>query len=173
LVAALMASAQVSGGDARGHGITAQSLHGTYYIPCAEEGNVEGGGAIHVAGMGKVEFDGQGNVTIDQENVYVEAGTVVTRIVMDGYMVGSDPPQPAQFSGYYKVNAEGFGQIFGGMFPPEDHPLTPSFLVTATQRHGRGERATAVYMVIPQNFVDPPSPTNAPKTLIHVTATLR
>jgi hypothetical protein len=179
LVAMTLLPVQSLGGECRVHGITERSLNGTYFIPCAEEGNVEGGGSIHVAGMGKVEFDGKGNVTITQEDVYTEVGTTVNRLVMDGQMVMPDGTlgDPAQFSGYYKVNAEGFGQIFGdeilAMFPPEDHPYAPSFLITEIERHGCVERATAVYMVIPQNFVDPPSPENSPKTLIHVTARLR
>jgi hypothetical protein len=173
LMAVFLVSAQALGG---GHGITEQSLRGTYFIPCAEEGNYEYGGSIHVAGMGKAEFDGAGSVTITQQNVYTEVGTSITRMVMDGIMLGLN--QPAQFSGFYKVNSEGFGQIYGGMFPPEDHPYTPSFLVTETtetRKSGRIEMAKAIFMIIPQNFVDEPNSENPPppKTLIHVTARLR
>jgi hypothetical protein len=170
LVAVFLTSTQALGD---GYGITERSLWGTYLIPCAEEGNYEDGGSIHVAGMGKALFDGAGHVTITQENVYTEIGTTITRIVMDGNMVGLG--LPAEKSGFYKVNSEGFGQIYGGMFPAEDTQYTPSFLVTEIQKFGRYERAQAIYMVIPQNFVDPPDPVNPPKpkTLIHVTARLK
>lgn len=170
--------------DGKHHGFTERSLKGTYYIPCACEGNDLSinpfvgtqGGSIHVAGMGKAEFDGKGRVTITQQNVYIETtNSGVVRIVQDGVIL--PPPltgEPAQFSGSYKLvgpKNEGFGQIYGEFFPddrfpPEDDPNTPSFLITKAV----GGKAIEIYLILPQNFF---VLGGDPVTLIHVTATLR
>jgi len=160
LLAVFMASAQASDGYDRSHGFTEQSLQGTYYIPCACEGNETAtGGSIHSAGMGKIVFDGKGGATITQHNLYTEIGNQITRVVKDGVPL-------AEFSGSYEVNSEGYGLLFDGAFPPKDSDFTPSFMVTKV----KGKKATEVYLILPQNFIDF---TPEPKHLIHVTATQR
>jgi hypothetical protein len=119
LLAVFMASAQASDGHDRGHGFTEKSLQGTYYIPCACEGNeTSTGGSIHSAGMGKIVFDGKGGATITQHNLYTEIGNQITRVVKDGVPV-------AKFSGSYEVDSEGNGLLFDGAFPPKDSNFTP------------------------------------------------
>jgi len=160
LLAVLMASAQASDGQDRGHGFTEKSLQGTYYIPCACEGNETAtGGSIHSAGIGKIVFDGKGGATITQHNLYTEIANQITRVVKDGVPL-------AEFSGSYEVNSEGYGLLFDGAFPPKDSDFTPSFMVTKV----KGKKATEVYLILPQNFIDF---TQEPKHLIHVTATQR
>ena len=159
-LAVFMASAQASDGHDRGHGFTEKSLQGTYYIPCACEGNETAtGGSIHSAGMGKIVFDGKGGATITQHNLYTEIGNQITRVVKDGVPL-------AEFSGSYEVNSEGYGLLFDGAFPSKDSDFTPSFMVTKV----KGKKATEVYLILPQNFIDF---TQEPKHLIHVTATQR
>mgnify|MGYP001816955735 CR=1 FL=1 len=162
LLAVFMVSAQASddGHDNTGHGFTEKSLLGTYYIPCACEGNETAtGGSIHSAGMGKIVFDGKGGATITQHNLYTEIGNQITRVVKDGVPL-------AEFSGSYEVNTEGYGLLFDGAFPPKDSDFTPSFMITKV----KGKKATEVYLILPQNFIDF---TQEPKHLIHVTATQR
>ena len=160
LLAVLMASAQASDGQDINHGFTEKSLQGTYYIPCACEGNETAtGGSIHSAGMGKIVFDGKGGATITQHNLYTEIANQITRVVKDGVPL-------AEFSGSYEVNSEGYGLLFDGAFPPKDSDFTPSFMVTKV----KGKKATEVYLILPQNFIDF---TQEPKHLIHVTATQR
>jgi hypothetical protein len=160
LLAVLMASAQASDGRDINHGFTEKSLQGTYYIPCACEGNETAtGGSIHSAGMGKIVFDGKGGATITQHNLYTEIANQITRVVKDGVPL-------AEFSGSYEVNSEGYGLLFDGAFPPKDSDFTPSFMVTKV----KGKKATEVYLILPQNFIDF---TQEPKHLIHVTATQR
>ena len=167
LLAAFVVSAQASDGHDRGPGFTNRSLVGTYYIPCACEGNAPGGGSIHSAGMGKIEFDGKGGATITQQNLYIEIGNQIIRLVKDGlYQDGSE--MPAVFSGSYEVNSEGFGLLFDGQFgPKEGSPYTPSFMVTKAN----GRNVSEIYLILPQNFIDPPPA--EPKHLIHVTAARR
>ena len=157
LLAAFVVSAQASGGHERGPGFTNRSLEGTYYIPCACEGNeTTTGGSIHSAGMGKIVFDGKGRATITQQNLYTEIGNQITRVVKDGVPL-------AQFSGSYEVDPEGYGVLFDGSFPPKDSDFTPSFMVTKAN----GKNVTEIYLILPQNFIDF---TPEPKHLIHVTA---
>jgi len=159
-LAVFMASAQASDGHDRKHGFTEKNLQGTYYIPCACEGNETAtGGSIHSAGMGKIVFDGKGGATITQHNLYTEIGNQITRVVKDGVPL-------AEFSGSYEVNSEGYGLLFDGAFPPKDSDFTPSFMITKV----KGKKATEVYLILPQNFIDF---TQEPKHLIHVTATQR
>jgi hypothetical protein len=159
-LAVLMVSAQASGDQNRGHEFTNRNLEGTYYIPCACEGNeTSTGGSIHSAGMGKIVFDGKGGATITQQNLYTEIGNQITRVVKDGMPL-------AQFSGSYEVNTEGYGLLFDGAFPPKDSDLTPSFMVTKVS----GKKVTEIYLILPQNFIDF---TPEPKHLIHVTAVRR
>jgi len=169
LLAVFMVSAQASGyhdhDHDRGHGFTEKSLKGTYYIPCACEGNETAtGGSIHSAGMGKIVFDGKGGATITQHNLYTEIGNRIIRVVRDGVPL-------AEFSGSYEVNSEGYGLLFGGAFPPKDSDFTPSFMITKVKgKQLKGKKATEVYLILPQNFIDF---TQEPKHLIHVTATQR
>ena len=168
LLAVFMVSAQAAGeqGASASPGFTMKSLEGTYYIPCACEGNeTSSGGSIHSAGMGKIVFDGKGGATITQQNLYIEIGNVITRLVKDGVLQdGSETP--AVFPGSYEVSPEGFGSLFDGAFPPEDNPYAPSFLVT----RANGTQVTEIYLILPQNFIDADM---QPKHLIHVTATRR
>ena len=168
LLAVFMVSAQASGDHDhdRSHGFTEKSLEGTYYIPCACEGNetVLTGDSIHSAGMGKIVFDGKGGATITQHNLYTEIGNQITRWVKDGVPL-------AEFSGSYEVNSEGYGLLFDGAFPPKENEFTPSFMVTKVKR----KKATEIYLILPQNFIDfpPAEEPGDPKHLIHVTATQR
>jgi hypothetical protein len=155
-----MVSTQASSGHGGEHEFTGKNLMGTYYIPCACEGNeVSGGGSIHSAGMGKIEFDGNGGATITQQNLYTEIGNVITRVVKDGVPL-------SEFSGSYEVNSEGYGLLFDGAFPPKDSPYTPSFMIKKV----KDGMATEIYLILPQNFIDF---TMEPKHLIHVTAARR
>jgi len=167
LLAVFMASAQASDGHDRGHGFTEKSLQGTYYIPCACEGNETAtGGSIHSAGMGKIVFDGEGGATITQQNLYIEIGNQIIRQVKDG-LLQDESGAPAVFSGSYEVDSEGYGLLFGGAFgPKEDNPYTPSFMVTKAN----GAKVTEIYLILPQNFIDTDQ---LPKHLIHVTAARR
>ena len=167
LAAIFLVSAQAAGGHDASPGFTMKSLEGTYYIPCACEGNeTSSGGSIHSAGMGKIEFDGEGGATITQQNLYIEIGNQIIRLVKDGlFQDGSE--MPAVFSGSYEVNSEGFGLLFDGAFGPKDeNPYTPSFMVTTAN----GTQVTEIYLILPQNFIDADL---QPKHLIHVTATRR
>jgi len=160
LLAVFMVSAHATGDQDVGHGFTAKSLEGTYYIPCACEGNETlTGGSIHSAGMGKIVFDGKGGATITQHNLYTEIGNQITRVVNDGVPL-------AEFSGSYEVNPEGYGLLFDGAFPPRASNITPSFMVTKAN----GNNVTEIYLILPQNFIDF---TPEPKHLIHVTAAQR
>jgi hypothetical protein len=172
LLAVFMVSAQASGEQGASPGFTMGSMEGTYYIPCACEGNETAtGGSIHSAGMGKIVFDGKGGATITQHNLYTEIGNVITRVVKDGRMIlmPGEPPPPAEFPGSYEVNSEGYGLLFDGAFPPKEGEwsvFTPSFMVTKAN----GTRVTEIYLILPQNFI---TFTPEPKHLIHVTATRR
>jgi hypothetical protein len=160
LLAAFGVSAQAYAGDTRGPGFINRNLEGTYYIPCACEGNeTMTGGSIHSAGMGKIVFDGKGGATITQQNLYTEIGNQITRVVKDGVPL-------AQFSGSYEVDSEGYGLLFDGAFPPKESDFTPSFMVTKAN----GRNVTEIYLILPQNFIDF---TPEPKHLIHVTAARR
>jgi len=170
-LAFFMVSAEASGGHGWGHGFTNKSLKGTYYIPCACEGNeVVSGGSIHSAGMGKIEFDGHGGATITQQNLYTEIGNKIVRVVENGkFLEGPHEGHPAQFSGSYDVNSEGYGLLFDGAFPPEDYEYPeyiPSFLITKAW----GRKPIEIYLVLPQDFI---GLTMKPTHLIHVTATRR
>jgi hypothetical protein len=160
LLAVFIVSAQAAGEQGGPPGFTMKSMEGTYYIPCACEGNeTSTGGSIHSAGMGKIVFDGKGGATITQQNLYTEIGNVITRVVKEGEPL-------AQFAGSYEVNYEGYGLLFDGAFPPKDSNFTPSFMVTKAN----GINVTEIYLILPQNFIDF---TQEPKHLIHVTATQR
>ncbi len=147
--------------DARGHGFTEKSLKGTYYIPCACEGNeVSTSGSIHSAGMGEIYFDGKNKATITQWNLYTEIGNEIKRLVKDG-----KPESKSTYS--YKVFREGYGLLYDEANDlPENSPFTPSFMITKA----KGRKAYQIYLILPQNFIDFTSP---PKHLIHVTATRR
>jgi hypothetical protein len=152
--------------NARDHGFTTKSVEGTYYIPCACEGNeVSSGGSIHSAGMGKIYFDGKGQATITQQNLYTEIGNVITRIIKDGIVVEEGYPGRI-FKGSYEVNSEGYGLLFDGAFPPKESDYTPSFMVTKV----KDRKPVEIYLILPQNFIDF---TMEPKHLIHVTAVRR
>jgi hypothetical protein len=167
LMAVFMVSAQASDLQGAPRGFTMESMEGTYYIPCACEGNeMSTGGSIHSAGMGKIVFDGEGGATITQENLYIEIGNQIVRLVKDGLRQDGSG-LPAEFSGSFEVNSEGFGLLFGGPFgPKEDNPYTPSFMVTKAN----GVKVTEIYLILPQNFIDTDM---QPKHLIHVTAAKR
>jgi hypothetical protein len=150
---------------ARGVTFTTASLNGTYYIPCACEGTASDGTAIYTGGMGKVSFDGHGNVTLTQHDVYVAGSAGISRVVADEYQnVPPDYPL-AQRTGTYSVDSDGFGKIVwddcdrDDLFP-EPFSLCPSLMIT----QANGPNATAVYLVIPNGV---------PGILIHVTASLR
>jgi hypothetical protein len=73
LFAILLVADQASNAHDWRHGYDKWNLKGTYYIPCACEGNAgTHGGSIHSAGMGKIYFDGAGRATITQFNLYTE-----------------------------------------------------------------------------------------------------
>ena len=167
LLAVFMVSAQASGEQGDSPGFTMKSMVGTYYIPCACEGNeTSTSGSIHSAGMGKIVFDDEGGATITQQNLYIEIGNQIARLVKDGLRQDGSG-EPAVFSGSYEVNSEGFGLLFGGAFgPKEDNPYTPSFMVTKAN----GVVVTEIYLILPQNFIDSDQ---QPKHLIHVTAAQR
>ena len=159
LLAVFALAAQASDKNAWGSGFTKKSLEGTYYITCACEGNVAGGGSIHSAGMGKIEFRLDGGVTITQFNLYTEIGNVINRYVKDGEPL-------AEFSGKYDVDPEeGYGRLYDGDFYPDLNE--PSFMITKV----RGKKATEIYLILPQDFITPFGP--EPKHLIHVTAARR
>jgi hypothetical protein len=147
--------------QAFGQDFTLASLSGTYYIPCACEGAAHNGKAIHTGGTGEVTFDGSGNVTLTQHDVYVEKNGKFTRLVADTSMPDG---QTAQRSGTYSVDASGFGHIIwdGGLCNPNDD--CPSFMITAANEAVDTPTATAVYLIIPNGV---------PNVLIHVTATKR
>ena len=167
LLAVFMVSSQASGAQGSSPGFTVKSMEGTYYIPCACEGNeISTGGSIHSAGMGKIVFDGEGGATITQQNLYIEIGNQIVRLVKDG-LRQDGTGEPAEFSGSYEVSSEGYGLLYGGAFgPKEDNPYTPSFMVTKAN----GVKETEIFLILPQNFIDTDQ---IPKHLIHVTAAQR
>ena len=105
---------------------TADSLNGTYYIPCACEGTAADGTAMYTGGTGKVFFNGKGEVTLRQQDVYLEQDGTTVRLVANG--VRTDNGFDAERSGRYSVNSEGFGEIvwnddYGTCTSGEDCPL--------------------------------------------------
>jgi len=148
-------------------GFTAGSLNGTYYIPCACEGEAHNGKAIYTGGTGEVTFNsGDKTVTLTQHDVYTEQKGKFTRLVADTIILGTN--QMAERKGTYTVDTDGhgYGHIvwypdYGGCDPVDD---CPSFLITAADQTTSPPSATAVYMIIPNGV---------PGVLIHVTATKR
>jgi len=139
---------------------TADSLNGTYYIPCACEGTAADGTAMYTGGTGKVFFNGKGEVTLRQQDVYLEQDGTTVRLVANG--VRTDNGFDAERSGRYSVNSEGFGEIvwnddYGTCTSGEDCPL---LMIKAAN----GRNASAVFLVIPNGVGD---------VLIHVTASKR
>ena len=169
ILAGFVFSAQAIGAQGGSPAFTMKSMEGTYYIPCACEGNAAlvNGGSIHSAGMGKIVFDGKGGATITQFNLYTEIANQITRVVQDGLFVGGGGQ--AVFSWSYEVNSEGVGVLYDlndTDSPAKDDPLAPSFMVTKAN----GKEVTEVYLILPQDFITfTPEPTH----LIHVTAARR
>jgi hypothetical protein len=156
---------------ADGGRFTPASLSGTYYIPCACEGMTPEGVPVYTGGMGEVFFDGHGNLTLTQRNVYVQQNGTFQRLVADGFMLdpntGLLTVYPAQRQGTYSVDSDGYGKIvWEGQSPDDCDPtvtpnsMCPSLMITAAD----GKKATAVYLVIPDGV---------PNILIHVTASKR
>jgi len=154
MIALLGFATQVLANGAR---FTTASLNGTYYIPCACEGTASDGTAMYTGGMGKVSFDGRGNVTLMQHDVYMEQNGETMRLVTDG--IRNDNGMAAERSGRYEVDSEGFGEIvwndkYGTCDSGENCPL---LMITTAN----GRNASAVFLVIPKGVGD---------VLIHVTA---
>ena len=133
LIVVLIASAQADD-EGKNQGVfTEKSLNGLFYIPCACEGNnADVGGSIHSAGMGSIHFDGEGNATITQLNLYTESGNTITRVVNRGYFPDNTP---ARFNWKYEVYPEGYGCLYGdpmgtGVEIQCDDPYSASFLIS-------------------------------------------
>lgn len=131
---------------------TNASLKGTYYIPCASEGQ------FHVAGMGKVQFNGRDMVTLTQYQVYTEIEGNIVRPVIDGVIQPPYPnaDSPAVRTGTYAVSREGFGEILWD----DPQPGKATLMITEADRG----RATSVYLIIDDAF---------PGVIIHVEASKR